>query len=164
VPGEITLEAWTRLLGRDLRALPREMDGAVQVEGDGLAATARALAPRRTGALRRSIRVVRDRRGRTMITSSHPGAEVQSAGGTVRPERGEWLRVPLSGRSDTPGEWIRRARDGRLFVGSRSRIVAVLVRSVRLRGSGYLERALQAHLDGGARVLRRLGLPGVTGG
>lgn len=140
-----TLERWAPRLAGDLRALPEALDRALDTEADHLARTAGRLAPRASGRLARSF-VGQDHR----VTSTAPYAVVASEGGIIRARAHGWLLVPVRpGYRPGPGFTTVTTRGGeRIVIRSGTReLWAIRRREVRIRGSRYLERALDAHLQ-----------------
>jgi hypothetical protein len=140
------LERWAPRLAGELRDLPEALDRELTAEADRLARTAARLVQRRSGALARSFRGEDHR-----VTSTKPYAVMASEGGVIRARAHGWLLVPVRpGYHPGPGFSTVTTRGGQRIVirNGTHELWAVRRREVRVRGSRYLERALEDHLQG----------------
>lgn len=139
------LVPWATRLARELRDVPEVVDQLLDAEALRLARTAAKFAPRSSGALSKSFSA----KG-AEVRSSVPYAAVASEGGRVVARRVSDLLVPVKpGYRPGPGYVTIRARSGeRIVVRSGTHeLWAIRRREVQLRGSGYLGRALETHLE-----------------
>ena len=142
----VELEDWAASLSKSARRTAKSLTTkALRAETKRLALVLRKYAPRRTGALRKSIRWV----GANVLASDY--ARVQSEGGRVVPRRYAFLAVPL--RADYrpgPGFITARERNGVRAVLSRNtyEVWAIRRRSVLVKGSHFMERGLEEHQRG----------------
>jgi len=148
------LEPWTTRFAGNLHRMAGRVPDELEREAERAAATVREFAPRRSGALRRSIK----RLGKT-VHSDLPYAQLQSEGGVVRPVRRQFLTIPVR-RGFAPGPGfvtVRSSGGGLVFRSGTRQLWAVRRREVRIRGSRYLLRALEAHMQkADVRVAKRL--------
>jgi hypothetical protein len=140
------LERWAPRLAGELRDLPEALDRELTEEADRLARTTARHAPRRTGFLARSFKG-----DEQQVTSTAPYAVTASEGGVIRARAHGWLLIPVRpGYRPGPGFVTVRARNGERVVlrAGTPELWAIRRREVRIRGSRYLERALEDHLQG----------------
>lgn len=148
------LERWAPETAGDHDRLGRRLPELLEPEAEGLAGTARQLAQKRSGALRRSILA----RGLSVLSDS-PYAVLQSEGGIVRSKRYGWLTIPVrAGFVPGPGFATVRSGTGQIVVRSGTlQLWAVRRRQVLIRGNRFLVRALEQHRQQAAdRVGARL--------
>lgn len=152
---------WATRLAADYREVAGQLPLTLAQEAQLLAATTRRLAPKATRALERSIRAQGPE-----VVSGLPYAEIQSTGGIIQARQHGWLTIPVRrGYRPAPGFVTVRSRDGNQIVvrSGTYELWAIRRREVRMRGSQYLERALEEHLTkAGERVLDKL--PDTRGG
>ncbi len=149
------LERWAPELARDLERVRRDLPEYIEDEAGHLTVEVRKRAPHKSGALRRSFFP----RGPDVLTDS-PYANIQSEGGVIRSLRHGWLTIPVRpGYTPGAGYVTVRGRDGNQYVvrSGSYQLWAVRRREVRIRGTGYLDRALAEHLtDSPERIADRL--------
>ena len=147
----VELDIWAGRLRGELERLEPDLGD----EASRLLRVARRYAP---GKLGQTLSVER-----ASVVSSVPYAEFTSKGGILRPKRARWLRIPLPGQP-------RDARDGPDYVTvgerpdtrhvlrrSTGELVAVRKLQVRIRGSGWIPRALAEHEREAERRLEQHG-------
>lgn len=106
------------------------------------------------------------------ILSTAPHAIESSTGGIIRAKRARWLFVPLPGhRNVRPGDpnLVTIPRGSSLFkryvIDKNSKqLVAVRVKHVTLRGSRWIERAREAHIQDAERRLAKQAEDALTKG
>lgn len=124
----------------------RRVDGVLLPrEAEQLATVTRALAPRRSGRLRQSINAAGVRV--TMLDY----AIVQSEGGTIRPLHRDRLLVPVRPGWRPGGSDVTVGRGRFVLDRASGALQAVRVTEVRLRGSGFLVRAVARFAPAAAR-------------
>lgn len=137
------LHRWAPRQAREFEQLGRDLDQLPTEEAASLAGWLRRTAPRRTGALLRSISA----RSNEVVALNY--ADIQDEGGTIRAVRRGWLTIPVRpGYVPGPGYVTVRGRDGNQYVlrSGSFELWAVRRRSVRIRGSRWKSRALAQHL------------------
>lgn len=146
---------WALRLASDYREAVGRLPLTMRQEARLLAARVRRLAPVDSRRLQNSIRETE-----AAVTSDVPYAEIQDQGGVITARQHGWLTIPVRrGYRPAPGFVTLRSRDGNQIVvrsGTRE-LWAIRRREVRIKGSRYLERALEGHLEeAGGRVLATL--------
>lgn len=116
-----SLEQWSRELPVALRRLPSVAEVQLRDLGDR---ALRAVRERAKGGIKESLSLDAVA-GEVRIGSNHPGAYALETGDTIHGS--PWLAIPLAGvhaeagpRSDPANLFVLRARDGRLFLASKS--------------------------------------------
>lgn len=148
-------ESWAPRAQQGLARLPEAVADRLQTRRRHLVAAAARRAPRRTGALARSLRGTVDLDSRNRVSLSlwteHPAAAALDQGARIRARRRS-LTVPIGGVTmparSAVGAFVLRARDGRRFLARREggglRLMFRLMEEVTIRGSGYATAAFEA--------------------
>lgn len=143
-------ERWVADLPRKLQRTAPQMER----ETERLLVWAKRFAPR-------SVKNTLYRKGLS-IFSTAPHAIESSTGGLITPKRARWLFVPLPGRRVTSrdGGLITVPRGSSLFkryvIDKASKeLVAIRVKAVKLRGSRWIDRAREAHINEAERRLAK---------
>jgi hypothetical protein len=147
------LEEWAKSLKSELGKEWNEFKDGLKGEVEELADTVREVVTVRSGRLRKSIRV----RGLEVI-SRHRGAKFHSTGGLISAKKHEFLTIPVrKGYRRAPKYLTIKRADGDQFVirrGTRE-LWAIRRRQVYVRGSRYLDKALERHIqETGERVAK----------
>lgn len=139
----VDLERWAPKLAREFDELARDLPDVPTEEAKHLAGEIRRVVPRRSGFLLRSV----EPRGSEVLAADYAG--IQSEGGTIKAVRRAWLTIPVRpGYVPGPGFVTVRGRDGNQYVirSGSYELWAVRRRTVRIPGTRFLPRALEAHL------------------
>jgi hypothetical protein len=148
----IELEVWAGRLAHELRELAA-LDQ--EAEAGQLLRIARRYAPGRLGTQLRTQGA--------QVVSDVPGAQLLSEGGTIRPKRARWLLIPLPGRPKNVGQGpnyvtIGKRADIRYVIDRQTKeLVAVRKLSVTIRGSRWMDKALEEHTREAEQRLARDG-------
>lgn len=137
----VELEVWAGRLADELRELAK---ADLESEASHLLRIARRYAPGRLGTKLRTQGA--------QVVSDVPGAQLLSEGGTIRPKRARWLLIPLPGRPRDAGKGpgyvtVGKRADVRYVLDRQTKeLVAVRKLSVTIRGSRWMDRALEEHV------------------
>ena len=120
---------WRPRIQSVLADLPKTVDAEIVAWAAEMRSSMKSKARRKTGALAKSITVEHTGGlgGDVVASSDDPAAAVAEFGGPIKPTAGAWLAIPLrddiralgTARADA-GLFVLRARDGRMFLASRS--------------------------------------------
>lgn len=161
------LERWAAAYAKRLEAEPKRLVADLKLEAESLRDHLKRTAPKKKGRLAKSI-YAKD----ASILTYVPYATIQDEGGEVRAKRVTWLTIPLRPgyRKNSKQFFAITGRDGNQYIlrklkkGQKGRpeLWAIRRRSVILPGTGYRQRALDAHLEQApgreaARIAARLG-------
>lgn len=154
----IEFQVWA---GRLAAELPKIAEPNMGTEAGHLLRIARRYAPGRLG--------TRLHAQGEQVVSDVPGAQLLSDGGIIRAQRARWLRIPLPGQPDNAGNGpdyvtIGKRPDTRYVIRKSTReLVAVRKLQVTIRGSRWMQRALQEHETEAEQRLSREGLRRLEG-
>ena len=153
----LELEVWAGRLAAELREMAT-LD--LQPEAGHLLRIARRYAPGRLGTKLRTQGA--------QVVSDVPGAQLLSEGGTIRPRKARWLLIPLPGRPANVGQGpnyvtVGLRIDVRYVLDRNTReLVAVRKLSVTIKGSRWMDKALEEHRREAADRLERDGTRRLT--
>lgn len=153
-----SISGYLQSRARKVQSLPEASQQATEDARPLLLSEGRKAVRVRSGALQRSLRVTSRARGdrtQLVIASRDPAARVQEEGATLR-SNGRPMTVPVGAflaegmrdASDVPGLFPIRARDGRVYLATRSgrqlSIRFALRHEVRQEGRGWATTATKS--------------------